>query len=146
MRRAPPTVALLLALAGVGCERAEPAAPPAPSPDGTMRATGTQGAFTFELAFDPPSPTVGELFRVVTTVRDAKTGAPVQGARFSLDATMPHHGHGMMTVPEHRERGAGRYESRGMKLHMHGRWTFTAHASRGGRQDRVAIEHEQPPR
>jgi hypothetical protein len=114
--------------------------------DGVLEGVGAAGRFGFELDADPQPPKLGELFRVVTTLRDATTGAPVEGAEVEVDATMPHHGHGMMTVPEHRELGGGRYESRGMKLHMHGRWVLSATARTGTRRDSIAIAFEQPPR
>jgi hypothetical protein len=114
--------------------------------DGVLEGAGAAGRFRFELEPHPKSPTLGEHFRVVTTLRDGETGAPVEGAEVEVDATMPHHGHGMMTVPEHREIGEGRYESRGMKLHMHGRWVLSATARTGTTSDSIAIAFEQPPR
>jgi hypothetical protein len=136
----------VLGVALAACEPGEPEARPWGPSEAPLSASGANGTFAFELEPEPSAPRVGEVFQVVTTVRDAHTGAPVEGATFFLDATMPHHGHGMMTVPEHRERGDGRYESRGMKLHMHGRWTFDVRAEVDGRRDEASLVVEQPPR
>lgn len=115
-------------------------------PEGRLAGVGERGRYAFELRLSPEAPAVGEIFRVVTHLRDAKTAEPVTGAEFSLDATMPHHGHGMTTAPRHRELGGGAYLSEGMKLHMPGAWTFVARASRGGAADALSLVREQPPR
>jgi hypothetical protein len=138
-------VAVAVALVG-GC-RQGPRLPPEPEVSPSLRARGSEGHFQFELQLRPSPPPVGELFEVVTKLTDARTGEPVGGAEVTLDATMPHHGHGMMTAPAHREleAGSGSYLSRGMKLHMPGRWVFVATARSGDRSDRVELVFEQPP-
>ncbi|WP_437640471.1 FixH family protein [Sorangium sp. So ce854] len=116
----------------------------APSGAGPLRGAGERGIYAFELALDPGPPALGELFHVVTTVRDARTGAPVEGAEVVLDAAMPEHDHGMTTSPRHRELGGGRYLSEGMKLHMPGAWEFDARA-RKGVEDRARIPYDARP-
>jgi hypothetical protein len=120
-----------------GCDRDErsrqSADPLAPSvqqvpASGGFSAQGERGMLRFELVFEPDPPGLGELFRVITTIRDARTGEPVEGALYTLDATMPEHGHGMMTRPRHRPVGGGRYVSEGMKLHMPGLWHLRVEA------------------
>ncbi|MEJ5991286.1 FixH family protein [Ramlibacter sp. PS3R-8] len=50
-------------------------------------------------------------------------GAPVQGARFTIDGGMPQHGHGLPTQPRvTRELGDGAYQLDGMKFSMTGWW------------------------
>jgi hypothetical protein len=105
---------------------------------------GRAGLLRFELELEPSRPAVGELFRVVTTVRGARSGTPLERAQFVLDATMPSHGHGMATSPEHRELGAGRYLSEGMKFHMPGPWELEARAIADHLEDVIALEYEQP--
>ncbi|WP_438025252.1 FixH family protein [Sorangium sp. So ce233] len=117
------------------------AAPPGAGP---LRGAGERGIYAFELALDPGPPALGELFRVVTTVRDARTGAPVEGAEVVLDAAMPEHDHGMTTSPRHRELGGGRYLSEGMKLHMPGAWVFDVRA-RKNLDDRARIPFDARP-
>lgn len=111
---------------------------------GVMTGVGEAGAARFEVTLVPRTPRTGELFEARTSVVDARTGAPIQGARFSLDATMPHHGHGMTTRPEHEAEGGGEFRTRGMKLHMPGRWTFTARAEWEGGSDEASFIFEQP--
>ncbi|MSP91503.1 MAG: hypothetical protein EXR79_06835 [Myxococcales bacterium] len=121
-------------------------APVAPAAAGEVREVGgpgERGTFRFVLRFTAPK--VNELFAVETVVTDAATHAPVPGAKFSLDATMPEHGHGMMTQPEHRELAPGRWRTEGMKLHMHGKWIVEAKAEAGGRTDIVRVPWDQPP-
>lgn len=105
---------------------------------------GEAGVYRFELELRPAAPAVGQFFAVVTTVRDARTGEGVRGAEFSLDARMPQHGHGMMTAPEHRELGQGRYLSEGLKLHMPGRWSFSVSAA-SEQKDQLQMAFLQPP-
>jgi hypothetical protein len=137
--------ALVLVLAG--CERpdrTEDAQELAMRTVGALEGTGRLGMLRFELELEPSRPSVGELFRVITTVRDARSGAPVEDASFVLDAAMPAHGHGMSTRPEHRPLGHGRYLSEGMKFHMPGAWEITASASVGPLQDTIVLEYMQP--
>lgn len=126
----------------LSCRSDPPASAASP---GTWAFRGEREAFVFEVRIDPVAPAVGEVFRSITTVRAVKTGRPIEGARFRLEFTMPHHGHGMMTVPEHRDLGGGRYETRGLKLHMHGSWTLVAEVAREATLDRGSIVLEARP-
>lgn len=136
------SVALLLC--SVACRKPESTLPPEPqgtvaTPGEVLRLQGTR--HVYELELQPPIPEVGQLFEVFTTVRDAKTNAPVVGpSAFGLDATMPHHGHGMTTRPVHTQLDGGRFHTRGMKLHMGGRWVLIVEAD----GDRAEILWEQP--
>lgn len=99
------------------------------APDRTTEA----GRYTVEWTSSPSPLPLNTLFEIHTTVRDAKTGAPVEDATVTVDATMPQHGHGMVTKPEAdpgvcepapcRHPG-GAYIMRGMKFHMPGEWTL----------------------
>jgi hypothetical protein len=97
---------------------------PPPLKEGRIERTGEKRMFRFELVVSPASPAVGEHFEIKTTLRDGTTGALVCGAKVLVDATMPQHGHGMTTAPEHVALGEGRYVTRGLNLHMPGRWTI----------------------
>lgn len=157
MARAPSTRScMLLLLVGVACQPNQPNQPTGDasgegsiitrSADRTqaLGGIGRSGRLRFELELDPASPRVGELFRVTTTVRDARSGAAFEHASFTLDATMPQHAHGMATRPEHRELGGGRYRTEGMKLHMPGVWELSAHARTPATEDSIALTYEQP--
>lgn len=110
----------------------------------TLSGTGSANAYAFQLELEPATPAVGELFSVLTTVRHAQTQSPVTGATLRVDATMPDHGHGMMTAPEHRELGDGRYRSDGFKFHMPGRWVFQVWTTEPN-DDRLELDFNQPP-
>lgn len=94
--------------------------------------TTEAGLYLVEWTTSPAPVPLNTLFEVRTTLRDAKTGLPVEDATVTVDATMPQHGHGMVTRPEAdpgvcdpapcRHPG-GVYTMRGMKFHMPGEWT-----------------------
>jgi len=115
------------------------------SDNGQLTFPGKQGKFTFEVHLRPHPPVVGQFFKAVTTVRDAKTNKPVGDGTFTLDATMPSHGHGMMTEPKHKAAGPGMWVSEGMKLHMHGPWRISAVFEGKDGKDSGHIKWEQPP-
>jgi hypothetical protein len=144
----PLLVLVLLAAQGMGCREAShaPEVPPMAAEPPLLRGTGSGGRYRLHLELRPASPAVGELFEVWTTVRDAESAQPVRGARVVLDATMPEHAHGMVTAPEHSELGEGRYLTRGMKLHMPGRWRFHVHVVHEGYEEELALDYAQPPR
>ena len=156
MRRIFLLVGLALLL-GVGCQRRPPptdgpnsrpsgvAPPEAVQQAGQVSAggIGDKRAFVFALHFQTPK--VGELFTVETDISDAATGRPVAGLTFKLDATMPAHGHGMITDPVHVEVAPGHWRSEGMKLHMPGRWLFDMRATLGDKQDLLRIPYDQAP-
>lgn len=148
MPHARSSAALIIASAlGLGaCRGAERSSEPRGAPGAALAGVGQDGVYAFELSPRPDPPIVGELFEIVTRIRDARTGAPIEGAAFSLSAAMPEHGHGMTTAPAHRELGGGDYLSEGMKFHMPGAWMITARAAAAGRGDRISLRFEQPPR
>lgn len=135
--------------------------PPAPPKGETWetRSLRTQtGKYRVELALDPPSPPMGELFAVNAVVTDGRSGEPVEAARVKLDALMPHHGHGMMTQPinleatcEGREDSddgpclhvGGRYRTEGFKFHMPGSWTVTVEVNGPRGRDTTSVIYEQ---
>ena len=105
--------------------------------------TSERGLFNVGIEFGLPK--VGELFSVEVTVTDAKGGATPAETQVKLDATMPEHGHGMMTEPKVTALGNGKWRIDGMKLHMHGKWVFSTTVTAGDRQDVAKFNHEQPP-
>ena len=124
------TIALLLLL---GCGGSEPAPEPEAPAWGAERAT-QQGKYRVAVELEPDPPPLGELFVVRTRVSMAD-GEPLEDAKVTVDATMPHHGHGMETRPLPDpgvcpEEGrcvheGGVYTTRGFKFHMRGPWTVT---------------------
>lgn len=147
------------------------ASPGAPAPAGALAATGTSGPFTpsharpargavgqkLELLGDGEKgraqakvrfavPRVGELFAVEVDVLDP-AGKPLTAVtKVTVDATMPAHGHGMMTEPQHTQVAPGRWRSEGLKLHMHGRWVIEVKVQGPqGLDDHLLLPYEQPP-
>ena len=114
---------------------------PAPAGSNQLSCTGSNGLqFTFRFG----QPKVGELFAVDVDVLDAK-GQPLADAIvLRADATMPEHGHGMMTKPETKQLAPGKWRSEGWKFNMHGKWQLVAEAT-GAKADRCTVNFEQPP-
>ena len=138
---------LLLVFFAFACRQSgSPSLPPEPSGPAVqlrdvLRAEGVNGRLRFELELVPPAPQPGDLFEVVTSVYDARTGEQ-RAVAVAVDATMPHHGHGMATKPVHEPLEDGRVRTRGMKLHMPGRWLLTV----TGEEDRAEWVVELPHR
>ena len=95
----------------------------------------TQGLkYQVSLVLDPNPPVISELFTARVVLKDS-VGEPIEDATVSLNATMPHHGHGMMTAPRDEpgvcdDQGVcthpgGIYETTGFKFHMGGPWTVS---------------------
>ena len=108
-----------------------------------LHADGVHGRLRFELELVPPAPQPGDLFEVLTTVRDVRTGEQ-RAVAVAVDATMPHHGHGMATKPVHEPLEDGRVRTRGMKLHMPGRWLLMVTSEEDGAEWVVELPHRRP--
>jgi len=92
------------------------------------------GKYTVEVSFDPAEPAMGALFTAQAKVL-LRDGTAMEAGEVVLNATMPHHGHGMMTDPKELpgtcdDDGActhpeGLFRTEGFKFHMPGEWTVT---------------------
>ncbi len=144
------TAALLFGLSG--CNRpANPGAEghgvtpvKAPHVPGQANVVGKGTRFAAALFFTPAEPKVSQLFTVRTVVTTAD-GAAVKADAVTVDATMPAHGHGMMTKPQHKPTADGAWQTDGMKLHMHGRWVFEVMVRVGAETETLKIPFDQPP-
>lgn len=120
------------------------AAAPAEVPPASASPVELKGAgLVATVTFSPAQPKVGELFTATTTLR-REDGAPVTATTFVLDATMPSHGHGMMTDPKHAAEGAT-WTTTGMKLHMHGAWKLAIDATVDGKTAHLDAPWQQAP-
>ena len=141
MRHRRSTHAVMLAIAvllstgcGDGGDGSAPAAAEVvlePTPAGAWREGATADG-TWKVAWRPladPIPTL-DPFSIEVRVTDPAGGEPPQGTVVLVDASMPHHGHGMNVVPRI-VRGDEGWIAEGMLLHMPGRWEFV-----------VDVEHE----
>lgn len=82
-----------------------------------------------------PIPTL-DPFAVEVRVSDPQGGQPPEGTMILVDATMPHHGHGMNVVPRIAKRG-DTWIAEGMLLHMPGRWEFVVDVQREHETERA---------
>jgi len=70
-----------------------------------------------------------------------RKGNPVTGARISVEADMPEHGHGLPTAPEVvEELPGGEYIIDGMKFQMPGWWVVKLHVSSAEVMDTVTFQ------
>lgn len=87
---------------------------------------------------EPEAPLrTGAMQRLRFRLRDA-AGAPVVGARVTIDGGMPQHGHGLPTQPRVTgEPADGVYEVDGLRFNMGGWWELRFVFERSGLADRV---------
>lgn len=127
------------------CSRPREATQRPPPTQGPLSAVGESGLLRFHIELIPAAPIVGELFEARVGVMAASAAEHADLEAFFLDATMPHHGHGMVTQPEHERLTDGRFHTRGLKLHMPGEWTFVVGGEVRGQRDEARILFHQPP-
>lgn len=148
------SVVLLLAvgvLAMHGCDEApSPAAPAsgvkvesidAPSGESAddQWRRGVTADGTWSVAWRPVGGVIPPLdpFAVEVELQDPAGHAIPENVTVLVDATMPHHGHGMNVEPRIERRDDGRFIAEGMLLHMPGRWEFTVDVLRGDEVERA---------
>lgn len=142
----------LMVVALLGCNKADKSGDAAKSAtvqaakvkDANGPLTGKGKVFSVSLTFEPKAPKVSQLFSVRTVVTKLD-GSKVTPTLVDVDATMPSHGHGMMTKPQHKALADGAWRSEGMKLHMHGAWLFEVKVQAGGQSESIKMPFDQPP-
>lgn len=93
-----------------------------------LESTSLEGALTARfLDADPAPPAKGD--NVWRLKLEDTTGAPVDDATLSFQATMPDHGHSSTVVPEITFEGDGTYELSPVNLFMPGVWEITLDVS-----------------
>jgi hypothetical protein len=105
--------------------------------------TGDTADGTWAIAWRPVGGVIPPLdpFSVEVVVR-SPTGAAIPAeVGVLVDATMPHHGHGMNVEPRITRTGetdgGATFLAEGMLLHMPGRWEFTVDVVRGDEVERA---------
>lgn len=109
-------------IAAAGCMMmSNGTARPAASAFGMGPRVSSGGRYTATI--EAPEPLrVRQMQRVRVNLRTAG-GAPVDGARITIDGGMPQHGHGLPTAPRvTRGLGGGAYQVEGLKFNMGGWW------------------------
>lgn len=111
-RRLAVAAALLLPCLGIACE---------PAPIGANAARINGRDFVLVWRVDPAPLRLGDFFSVVVSACERRAQ---RVATLKIDATMPAHRHGMNYLPTVAAEGGGRFNARGLLLHMPGRWEF----------------------
>ncbi|MEM9355798.1 MAG: hypothetical protein AAGB04_06275 [Pseudomonadota bacterium] len=86
-----------------------------------MKADGQSTGLSARIAITPETVPVGSPFSATVVICGAK-GDPVE--RFTIDATMPRHRHGMNYKPKIVSGGDAAYKATGLFFHMPGLWRF----------------------
>ena len=141
--------AFLLALSLAACsacgdEASRPvAAPPAPWQPSAKAVSANSADGTYAASWEPEGTALpdAEPFNMRFAVRRADGRAISAAARMSVDAEMPHHGHGMNLVPTVTRLGAWNGSellvASGMLLHMPGRWVLSLDIEEDGVLERT---------
>lgn len=99
--------------------------PQAPMNDSDLTAATPSGDYTVRILNLPQPVPSNQIFALTVEVMPT---AELLGQTFSIraDAGMPHHGHGLVVNPkvQPQPEQSGRFEIRGMMLHMPGNWEF----------------------
>ena len=96
------------------------------------------GTFSVRWVATPDPIPVSDPFELdVELFVDPECTIPLTGRSLSVDAQMPHHGHGMNVRPSVTEITPGRYRVAGMLCHMPGRWEFLFDVTAGGLLERA---------
>lgn len=110
--------------------------PAAADDDGWWRSRSADGRWSVAWRFDGGTPPLRDPFGIDVRIAPATDG-PVFAGTLSVDAAMPHHGHGMNVRPTVRAAGDGAFRVDGMLFHMPGYWELYLDALDGGRLERT---------
>jgi YtkA-like len=114
------------------------AAPPSDL-DVSLKRPTDAGKFIVTLQPPQAAPAINQIHSWTINVA-TPAGAPVQGARISVDGGMPQHGHGLPTRPRvTRELANGDYLMEGMKFSMTGWWEIKLAIEAAGAADKVTF-------
>lgn len=117
----------------------------APLPGTPVEIGGTSKSSKYAARLRFTVPQVGELFGVDALVSMPDGSSLPADATVAVDATMPEHHHGMMTDPETKALGSGKWRTEGMRLHMQGNWMFHVKVTTPQGADEVELPFVQPP-
>ncbi len=80
------------------------------------------GRYHIEVRTTPQQPPVHGVVQVELSIRDTKTGTPLDGATISVVPWMPSHAHGTSVTPTVTALGHGAYRADDVSLYMPGSW------------------------
>jgi hypothetical protein len=114
------------------------AAPPSDL-DVSLKRPTDAGKFIVTLQPPQAAPAINQIHSWTINVA-TPAGAPVTGARISVDGGMPQHGHGLPTRPRvTKELSNGNYLMEGMKFSMTGWWEIKLAIEAAGAADKVTF-------
>ena len=102
--------------------------------------TTESDSFIVTYRFEPALPTVAEHFKLLGRI--CRKDDKVFEGTVKIDATMPHHGHGMNYVPVVALLPQGEFAANGFLLHMPGHWAFAIRISDGALREQVNFGHQ----
>jgi hypothetical protein len=134
-------VLAILAGGALACAAPPAFADPSPvaSPASATRAWSEQRRFEVSWVSSPSPVPLLAIHAWTVTIADAH-GTPVTDARVTVHGGMPAHAHGLPTVPQVRNLGAGRYLVEGLKFHMPGAWVVAFRIKDGTVTDTARFE------
>jgi len=97
-----------------------------------------KGSFIFVVITEPPKPVVGSNM-VMLTIRDASSGAAVEGATVKVVPWMSMHGHGSPKETQVKEKGNGVYEVDDLYYSMEGPWDLLITIQKGNIEDAGSV-------
>lgn len=110
-------------LAACGGGGSEPSGAPDAFPSAAFATVvGARGAIQAEVRTSPTQPPTHGVLSVELTLRDAASGAPLDGLTVDVQPWMTAMGHGSSVKPTVTGGGAGHYVATNVNLFMPGRW------------------------
>ncbi len=130
------------AATGASSSNAPSTAPPTPASapiSATVQREETSSDGTYRVAWEPVGGVIPEAdpFAVRFTVTRVDAQPLDANVRASIDAEMPHHGHGMNLTPTVVRNDDGSFVATGMLLHMSGRWVMSIDVQEHGVTERT---------
>jgi len=96
------------------------------------------GSFVITVQAVPPEPVVGSNSATLT-IKDASSGAAVEGATVKVVPWMTVHGHGSPKNARVTEKGSGVYEVNDLYYSMRGAWDLLISIKQGGVEDSASV-------
>ncbi len=104
----------------------------------TAEKRSDSGFFVLSVRMEPAAPVIGSNSARVA-VRDARTGAAVEGAALEVTPWMTMHGHGSTKKTQVKELGSGLYAVDDITFTMEGDWDLLITIEKGGVKDTASV-------
>lgn len=141
-------ISLLLALAGGSCGSDSESQPlPSRTEDNKLAASALSHSGRYRITVRPTQmpPSLAALHQWTVRIEPANNTV-AKPTRILFDASMPSHGHGLVTTPQvTRNLGDGEFLVEGVKFHMAGDWEIRVTVIDAQSQDQALIQVTVPP-